>query len=206
MPDFTNPGTIYLTFALVVPGLVITYFRAQFLTGRMQKHSEALLTYLALSAIYGAIALPFIGWLQASTPSAHLAIWHWFIIVFFGPALLGTILGYVTRTEALRRLLHYFGINPVHAVPTAWDWKFGNMGQQLVIVTLKDDTKFAGYCGRGSFMSSDPAERDLFVEKIYSWGDDDQWIDNGDHELWVASNEIRTIEFFPAENERAQDE
>lgn len=115
---------------------------------------------------------------------------------------MGVLLGYITRTEAIRRVLNYFGINPVHAVPTAWDWKFGNMKEKLVIVTLKDETKFAGYCGRGSFMSSDPSERDLFIEKIYGWGDENQWINNGDHGLWIAADEIRTIEFFPVENER----
>ena len=28
---------------------------------------------------------------------------------------------------------------------------------QWVLVTLKDGTRFAGFCGTGSFMSSDPA-------------------------------------------------
>ncbi|MDO6459052.1 DUF6338 family protein [Celeribacter halophilus] len=206
MPDFSNTTTIYMTFALVVPGLVITYFRAQFLTGRMQKHTDALLSYFALSAIYGAIALPIIGWLQMRTPDIPIPIWQWLCIVFLGPTILGVLLGYITRTEAIRSLMNYFGINPVHALPTAWDWKFGNMREKLVIVTLKDQTQFAGYCGRGSFMSSDPTERDLFIEKIYDWGDENQWIDNGDHGLWIASDEIRTIEFFPVENERTNND
>lgn len=206
MPDFSDSGTLYLTFALIVPGLVIVYFRAQFLTGRLQKHSEALLTYFSLSAVYGAIALPIIDLLHARSPDAPVPVWQWLFLVFLGPALMGIVLGYVTRAEAIRKLLNHIGINPVHAVPTAWDWKFGNMKQQLVIITLKDETKFAGYCGRGSFMSSDPTERDLFVEKIYAWGEDDQWLDNGEHSLWVPANEIKTIELFPVENEGSSDE
>jgi hypothetical protein len=114
-----------------------------------------------------------------------------------GPAVFGALLGLNTQIEALRRFLHFFGINPVHAVPTAWDWKFGRMREHLVIVTLKDDTKFAGYCGRGSFMSSDPAERDLYVEKVYDWGEGNSWLDGGDHGLWVASGELKSVEFFP---------
>lgn len=75
------------------------------------------------------------------------------------------------------------------------------MGEHLVIITLKDDTKFAGYCGRNSFMSSDPTERDLYVEKLYDWGEDDSWLDGGDHGLWVASGELKSVEFFPVSEE-----
>lgn len=197
MPDFNDPQTAYVVLILVVPGLVITYIRAQFITGRMQNHAEALLSYFALSAVYGAGALPFFDWLRSWSEAGSIGLMSWFFLVFIGPAVFGALLGLNAKTEALRWVLHYFGINPVHAVPTAWDWKFGRMGDHLVIVTLKDDTKFAGYCGRASFMSSDPAERDLYVEKIYDWGEDNSWLDGGDHGLWVAPGELKSVEFFP---------
>lgn len=204
MPELSDPTTLYLTFAFVVPGLVISYFRAQFTTGRMQSHSEAILSYLALSALYGALILPVVGSLPEGPVDERTNILYWVGLVFFGPAIVGSLLGYSSRTNAVRRLLNYLGINPVHAVPTAWDWKFGGMKEQLILVTLKDDTKFPGYCGQASFMSSDPDERDLYVEKIYAWGEDDAWIDNGGHGLWVNASEIKTIEFFRVENEGKQ--
>ena len=52
-------------------------------------------------------------------------------------------------------------------MPTAWDWKFGDTSAQWVLVTLNDDTKFAGYLGLRSFISSDPGERDIYIERIY---------------------------------------
>ncbi len=201
MPELTDPTTLYLTFVFVVPGLVITYFRSQFTTGRMQSHSEAILSYLALSALYGALILPGIDWLTKDSADQDIGTLYWIGLIFVGPAIVGSLLGYSTRTNAIRRLLNYIGINPVHAVPTAWDWKFGGMNEQLVLVTLKDGTKFPGYCGRSSFMSTDPLERDLYVEKVYAWGDNDAWINNGEHGLWVNASEIKTIEFFPVEDE-----
>ncbi|MEM8564537.1 MAG: DUF6338 family protein [Pseudomonadota bacterium] len=206
MPELGDPATLYLTFAFVVPGLVITYFRAQFTTGRMQRHSEAILSYLALSALYGALILPAISWLMEDETEKNASALYWVGLVFVGPAIVGSVLGYFSRTNAIRRLLNYFGINPVHAVPTAWDWKFGGMKEQLVIVTLKDDTKFPGYCGKASFMSSDPGERDLYVEKVYAWGEDDAWIDDGGHGLWVNASEIKVIEFYPVEHEGAKND
>ncbi len=197
MPIINDPQSAYLILALVVPGLVITYVRAQFITGRMQKHTESFLSYFALSAIYGAIVIPFVDWLRTWSETGSIGLLSWFGLIFAGPAIFGAILGLNARTDALRRILRFLGINPVHAVPTAWDWKFGRMGEHLVIITLKDDTKFAGYCGRNSFMSSDPNERDLYVEKIYDWGENDKWLDNGEHGLWVSSGELKSVEFFP---------
>jgi len=205
MPKINDPQSAYGVLALVVPGLVIIYIRAQFITGRMQKHSEALLSYFALSAVYGAIALPVIDQLRTWSVTGSIGLPLWFGLVFVGPAVFGALLGLNARIEALRRVLHFFGISPVHAVPTAWDWKFGRMGEHLVIVTLKDDTRFAGYCGRKSFMSSDPAERDLYIEKVYDWGEDNSWLDGGDHGLWVASGELKSLEFFPVSEKGTTD-
>ncbi len=121
MPELSDPTTLYLTFAFVVPGLVITYFRSQFTTGRMQSHSEAILSYLALSALYGALILPTVEWLMDVSKDEYPNTLYWVCLVFVGPAIVGSLLGYSSRTNALRRLLNHFGINPVHAVPTAWD-------------------------------------------------------------------------------------
>jgi hypothetical protein len=200
MPDFSKPETIYLVLALIVPGLVMTYVRAQFITGRMQKHSDALLSYFTLSAVYGAISLPTLDWLRQGLNNE---VWLWFTLIFIGPTIFGAALGLSSQTEIFRRFLQKIGINPIHAMPTAWDWKFGDMKHNLVILTLKDGTKFAGYCGKRSFMSSDPTERDIYVEKIYAWGDNNSWKDTGEHSLWVASGEIRSIEFFPPSEQGA---
>lgn len=204
MPDFTDPKSIYLILALVVPGLIITFVRAQFITGRMQKHSDAVLSYFALSTVYGAIALPIWELFSQDMSAEPIGVGYWFVLIFIGPVIFGAALGLSSQTGILRLLLHKIGISPIHTMPTAWDWKFGNIKENLVIVTLKDDTRFAGYCGRKSFMSSDPAERDIYVEKIYGWGEDNSWNDTGEHGLWVASGEIRTIEFFPASEQGAK--
>jgi len=201
VPDFSDPQSFVFVLALIVPGLIITFTRTQFTTGRMQRHSDALLSYFTLSAVYGAVVLPFLNWVLQGNIADLLRTGLWFLIIFVGPMAFGIVLGLIAKTEIIRRLLNKIGINPVHTMPTAWDWKFGNMREHLVLLTLKDDTRFAGYCGRDSFMSSDPSERDIYIQKIYNLGENDSWNDNGDHGLWVASDEIKTIEFFPVVEE-----
>ena len=84
-------------------------------------------------------------------------------------------------------------------MPTAWDWKFSSMDSQWVLVTLKDDTRFAGYCGPDSFMSSDPIERDIYVQLVYDIDDENNWIPRGDNGVLITSGQVKTIEFWPCD-------
>lgn len=193
----TNIDSLYLALIFIVPGLIIYYVRAQFLTGRLQKPSESLLSYLALSLVYGSIAVPILDELVRSSTENDVGVFYWVLLILVGPAVFGLALGLLLQTNIFRWFLAKIHLNPVHAMPTAWDWKFSGMQGQLVLVTLKNNTKFAGYCGGRSFMSSEPGERDIYIEKIYRLGDNDSWSDSGHHSLLIAQGEISTIEFFP---------
>lgn len=172
----------------------------------MPPHNEAILSYLVMTLIYYGLAFPFVEYvLNVQEPPWWRAA-TWFGLVIAGPAILGMALGIGAQLGPVRWLLRKFGLNPIHPSPTAWDWRFGNMPEQWVIITLKDGTKFAGFCSEKSFFSSDPAERDIYVEKIYTWGDKDEWIDVGDKSLFIAHGQIRTIEFLPVDRKEYEDD
>ena len=177
MPDlnlFDNP---YMVVGLLVPGLIVLSVRSQFLTGRRPSHSAALLSYLTVSVIYYALTLPFVDFiLSFQEPGNSKVLLTWFALIFIGPALLGLLLGVNIQKDLFRRVLQYCGLNPIHVIPTAWDWKFGNMTEQWVLVTLKDGTRFAGFCGDESFMSSDPSERDIYIQWTYDIDDEKQLV------------------------------
>lgn len=197
MSELKSLEDLYLVLGFVVPGLIVVFVRAQFLTGRTPPHSAALLNYLTLSIVYYALVLPLLDYvLSIEQPSYGKAI-AWFGFVFVGPAIFGLVLGLNAQFGFLRRVLSRCGINPVHVMPTAWDWKFSNMEPQWVLVTLKDGTRFAGCCSKNSFMSSDPAERDMYIQWLYDIGEDNHWHSRGDNGVLVAAGEIKTIEFWP---------
>ncbi|OAF05543.1 hypothetical protein AYJ54_01160 [Bradyrhizobium centrolobii] len=52
MPDLKSVESVYLVLAFVVPGMIITFVRAQFFTGRMHSLSESIVTYLAVTVLY----------------------------------------------------------------------------------------------------------------------------------------------------------
>ena len=192
---FDNPYTIV---GLFVPGLIALSLRSQFLTGRKPPHSAELLNYLTVSVIYYAIALPLVDFIQSfQEPDNSNELLTWFTLIFVGPAVLGLLLGVNIQKNLIRRALQYCGLNIIHVIPTAWDWKFRNMTEQWVLVTLKDGTRFAGFCGGESFMSSDPNERDIYIQWAYDIDDENNWSSRSESGVLIAAGEVQTIEFWP---------
>ena len=191
MINLKSVHTFYPVLMFIVPGLIILSIRSQFVTGRRPSHSAALLSYLAVSAFYYALILPFVDF---SEPPAAAA---WFLLVFIGPTIVGLLLGIEIQFELSRKFLRGCRLNPVHSIPAAWDRKFGKMGCQWVFVTLKNGTKFAGYCDSDSFMSSDPGERDIYIPWLYDLNDDNEWLGRNECSVLITSGEVSTIEFWP---------
>ena len=183
---------VYVFLVFIVPGLIILFVRSQFITGRRPSHAAALLSYLTMSVVYYALILPFIGFAQPTK------VWTWFLLVFVGPVAVGFLLGLNVQKDLFRGLLRRIHIYPVHSIPTAWDWKFSTMKGEWALVTLKNGKRFAGVCGGPkSFVSSEPAERDLYISWVHDIGKDNVWRPSGDRSVLITSGEISTITFWP---------
>ena len=197
MLNLKFPDDLYFILGFLVPGLIVLFVRSQFVTGRRPSHSAALLSYLTVSVIYYALALPFVDFVLSMRAPDYCKVLAWFTLIFIGPAALGLVLGINAQAGLFRRVLQFCRLNPVHVMPTAWDWKFGGMTHQWVLVTLKDGTRFAGFCGSGSFMSSDPAERDIYIQWIYDIDKNNKWSSRGENGVLISAGEVQTIEFWP---------
>ena len=187
---------IRMFWMFAMPGIIILYVRAQFLAGRLPKVAEGIIAYLVVSVIYHAILFPIAWPLYNSTFASLLGGILWFLYIVVGPAVAGLLLGLNVRLGWLKDILAYYKINTVHAIEAAWDWRFSDCDDCFVTVALKDETKWRGYLGARSFMSSIPTERDIFIEKVYTLADDETWVPR-DSGVWIAHGEIQTIEFWP---------
>ncbi|WP_425335351.1 DUF6338 family protein [Rhodoblastus acidophilus] len=87
-------------------------------------------------------------------------------------------------------------MHTVHPLSAAWDWRFHNTPEHWVLVKLKNDTTWAGYLGKDSFISSDPLQRDLYIQQVFEIGDDNAWTQKNSGVL-INAGEISTIEFWP---------
>jgi Family of unknown function (DUF6338) len=190
----------YLALLLLAPGYVLCAVRNLFLTGREVQGNEQLVKYLSCSAINYLISSPLIYGVVNTGPSPWarglLLIGTGLII----PAVLGVISGVAAQRGISRWVLSYFGLNPVHAAPTAWDYVFAKPQTQMMKVTLKSGTEFLGYWSSDSFASSDAKERDLLLKPLYEHSDENGW-QLTDRGLLVAAGEIRTVEFWSPKKE-----
>lgn len=186
--------SLFLLFS--VPGIIALYFRAQFLTGKMPSVTDGALPYITLSLAYHAFFLWIFKSLYVRDATSPWYEVLWFLAIFAIPALLGILLGLNVRKGWTTRLINYAGINTVHPVDLAWDWRFSQCSECWVIVTLKDETKWYGYLGRTSFVSSISSERDIFIQDVYDFlGEGRQWEKRGSS-VWIAHGEIQSIEFL----------
>jgi len=188
---------VYLVIALLAPGLIIIFVRSRFITGRIAPHSEATLSYLVASIIYYALTLPLVEYVLTFREPGYSKALAWFGLEIVGPAFCGLALGMIAQKGIGQRCLKFLRLHVVHASPTAWDYKFGNMPAQWVLVTLKNGTQFAGYYGRNSLASSDVKERDVYIELLYDVDDHNVWTERQkDAGILIAAGEISTINFW----------
>lgn len=196
MPDLKDLNNIYLIAAFIIPGLIITYMRSRFITGRMEKFSDAALGYLTLTLVYYGFALPLVGWIL-SFEQGLLKTLLWWVLLIAGPMVFGLLLGVATQREWLRWIATKLRLRMVHNTPTSWDWQFANVyTARFIMVTLTDGSCVAGIFGTGSFASTDPAERDIYIEEVMDVGEDGVWSYREEAAgILIPAKEIRYIEF-----------
>jgi hypothetical protein len=198
MNEIKSLDQLSLVLGFIVPGLVILYFRAQFLTGRLAPHKDNILSYFTLSAVYLAIVEAVFSAITGSAAPSYRLTPYWLPIILVGGAVFGILTGLNARFGATRWMLAKIGIQVPHALTTAWDWRFSRFPECLVTITLQDGSKVYGWCGVGSFIGSDPESRDLYIVQVYDVDEEGTWtLKTPGKGIYIAAGEVRLIEFIP---------
>jgi len=199
---------LLLTLAFVVPGFIIHSVFSMFTVRRNEATKEILfLRFLAFSALNVIVCTPLI----FQIISKHWIIKHpWLMafcmmgMTFISPLMLGLIIAVLDQKQVLRRLLGRIGLHPLHCTPTAWDYKFARFsaaGGGWIIVELKDSRKVRGLFGAKSFASTEPTERDLYLEQVWEVPADDTeaaWKKCEDTDgILIRHDDIRNVSFVP---------
>lgn len=187
---FEGPASLHILLLIIVPGFVILYCRSILTVGKVEIFS--LPSYFSTSAVYLALVLTCI---REITELNQQPWFYWFGFVFFFPAILGLILGVMAL---LKQKLRFLNFEKLYSFQTAWDGKLSKFNKKhWVLITLTDGTHFGGYCGSESWFSSDPNDRDIYIEETYEI-DGDTWIvkerNNG---IYIPADKVQLIEFQP---------
>ncbi len=200
MGDFLSYEKVGIFLYYVVPGFLIVYARAQLVNNRKLPLADAIINYVVLSLLYQAIILPISLKLKPAEMWTGAHALAWIAVLFIAPAALGFAIGLNARAGWTRRILGKLKVPTTHPTDSAWDWRFAGCEQCWVLVVLKDGTRWAGHLGAESFMSTDRAERDLYVQSVYSIDDENIWTVKGSS-VWIAHGEVQSIEFWPLQKE-----
>lgn len=200
MFELNSIQDIQLLFAYLLPGFLIAFVFSRFFAAKPRGLTESLINYLVLTAIYYSLTYPITGLIfgEGFDPKSPYTVLLFFMA---GPVAFGLLLGSLNRRNAFHRLLRRIGINMVHPVPSAWDWRFYNMRVgAFVLITLQDDSKVGGRFGPDSFASSDSAERDFYLDEIWHIDEHGEWTALGEKKgLLITGKEIKYIEFWDEE-------
>lgn len=195
--DLLDIEKLQLFFLFAVPGIIALYVRAQFLDGKMPSFADGLFVYVTLSLFYHAVWFVIFPSVYSISLSSATVSQKFQLsgLVFLAPVFIGLLSAANIRSQWIQNALRRYGVSVLHPIGTAWDWKFSNTKENWVTVTLKDGNVWRGVIGANSFMSSSPQERDIFIEKVYTLGDNEEWIER-ESSVLITHSEVQTIEFW----------
>ena len=189
---------VFYTAIFVLPGFLINSIIDTL--NPTQKKSEGVL--LLKSILYSIIHCAVWSWgyklifkLEDDYPYLY-----WVILIgstIFAATLFAIFVGIVKQKQVVRKVLSFFKIYCPHSIPNSWDYAFARSEGIWVIVTLTDDSVIYGEFSTKSFASSDPEERDLFIEKTYILNEKSEWIAAEKNDgIYINKDQIKTIEFL----------
>lgn len=196
--DFTTVEKIMLACVFILPGFVIKEIANNFMGEADKTKEQYSLEWLG----YSILNLAVWSWLFAlifKVGESTTEFWVKTVLASLGTAIiLGVIVGILRQQTIFRKLFKLFGLKIKHPSPSAWDYKFQKMKKgEWVIVTLTGGEEIAGLFSIKSIASSEPGERDIYIEKVYKIGDDSKWIEvNRSAGMLIAKEQIKNIEFF----------
>jgi hypothetical protein len=205
MEGLAKIDAIYIALVFVVPGYVFLSLRNQFVAGQGKIGKDQILSYLTISGVNFAA----FGWIIYSAYKNDFGVpamaISWMLVIIVIPALAGILSGVSNQRDYVRKLYHWLKLEPIHTVPSAWDYKFSKSLGEWILVRLKDGTEFAGWWAGRSFASDDRSERDLLIEQVFEVPDVGPWKTTA-KSLLIMAGEIQTIEFTPEQRERQNDQ
>jgi Family of unknown function (DUF6338) len=96
-------------------------------------------------------------------------------------------------------------VKRTHRVPTSWDFAFDHEQDLLLVVTLRDGARVAGYYGRRSHSGYGTRTRDLYLEERWDFTDDGDQLERpapGTLGVWINAGDIVAVEQYALSDEQ----
>ncbi len=116
------------------------------------------------------------------------------------PVTIGLLLGWSLTFSMRNAFLRRLALPVTHPVERAHDFAFQDRPACFVILTYHDGIVIRGYFGEKSLAASDQTRSDIYLERLYDVGEQDQWIEPGPGRSGLFDlTTVRSIEFLDGE-------
>ncbi len=197
---FGTFDALVLTILFAVPGFIWWWVHGALVPRRPTDVQVRLLGFLALSCVNNAIWSPLLAFVFATGFFGQHPIGAAAILIIptlLSPIAAGLLTGRAYQREWPARCFARFGLGTVHQIPTAWDYQFSRQLPFWIVVTLKDNSRVFGLFHAHSFAGDDPAERDLYIERVYAPDEHGAWLPvQGSAGILIKASSIAAIEFL----------
>lgn len=198
---------VFYTAIFILPGFIISSIIDLVNPPKKYNEGKYLLKCLLLSIVNCAIWC----WLYRIIIDCKnlSSLWHWILLVLvslIGSTVIGLIIAIFKQHQFLDRFLWVLRVKTIHSTPTAWDYFFSKQESGFVIITLIDDSRLFGWYSSKSFTSSDPEERDIYIEIAYKVENDQWMLDEQSAGFYIPKDQIKVIEFKKGGNNNGGDE
>jgi hypothetical protein len=190
---------IVFTAAFLMPGFIWSAVLSLLVPRRSRESETRFLEFFTLSCINNAPWFWLFIYFDITGFSARkpgLFALFLFIALFIAPLSFGIIAGHLAQREYVGRFLQRFGFRTIHSTPTAWDWHFSQQEPLWARIRLQDGSVIYGFFGPKSFASSDPDERDIYLEQVLAPSPDGFKCVEDTGGCLVKGTQIGAIEFY----------
>lgn len=222
----TSPATgtaLLILVAFVLPGFVAVLLKERIYEVRGEESSlDRLLTTVYYSLVVYTLPAAVVGLLSAfgvvdredleTFFAGQSPLWLVGLVAFAVLIALPAAAAYGAwmwvRSERRLSTLDRLRIKRVHRVSTSWDFAFDSEQDGLLVVTLKDGDRVAGYYGRRSHSGYGSKTRDLFLEERWEFDDEGHQLlgaSPGNVGLYIPAEQIVAVEHYALSDEQRQE-
>lgn len=195
--DYT---TLLIILLFIVPGFILDFIIRKFIPLKDSGSVAEYLRFLVFSCYhYSLYALPiyyvYLNEFHLNHPIK--TVFLFLLLMFISPVIWGLLIIKAREKGYIGKIFDKLKLKPLKSVPAAWDYFFSKTLPIYATVYFKDGTTVSGAFGSSSYASSNPLERDIYLEKIYLVDDLGEWVlKQGSNGLLIKAEDIKAIEFF----------
>ena len=194
--------SIMYTLKYVIPGYIILEIIRMITPSSKKTETEivvqsigySILNYSIWSFVFSLLEISF------SNNTILLKVMQSVALILTG-IITGVCIAVIKKKNIMGRILGLLKIDTTNSIPTSWDYVFSKYEPYWLEIGVSDRKVIRGLFYDNSFASSEPGEKDIYLEELYEKKEDSWEKVRQTKGVWINHNEIRYIKFYKCEGD-----